>query len=92
MGHGGIHGICEGDPLPAFALTDAAGTVLEVPALSLSLSGAELGIGNRYGASWAERVAKLVSRHGPFRLAFLEAVLRIADWRASRLDTEDPLA
>jgi CRISPR-associated endonuclease/helicase Cas3 len=90
--HGGIHGVCDGDVLSAFALTDANGAVVEVPSLTLSLAVAEMGLGARYGASWAERVAGLRMRHGSFTLAFLEAVLRVADWRASMLPSTDPLA
>jgi CRISPR-associated endonuclease/helicase Cas3 len=89
--HGGIHGVCEGDILPSFDLVDALGRRIEVPALTLSLSAANLGVGARYGASWGERVAGLLDRRGPFTLAFLEAVLRVADCRASKLTTEDPL-
>ncbi|MBI2393743.1 MAG: DEAD/DEAH box helicase [Deltaproteobacteria bacterium] len=89
MRHGGIHGVCEGDVLPAFAFADADGCAAELPSVVLSLAGAELGIGTRYGASWAERVAGLTARHGPFALTFLEAVLRVADVRASKLETED---
>ena len=91
-GAGAIHGILENDRLPAFALTNARGEELDVPSLALSLSAASMGIGARYGASWGERVAGLLRRHGPFTLAFLEAVVRVADWRASRLKTEDPHA
>jgi CRISPR-associated endonuclease/helicase Cas3 len=91
-GGGGIHGVWENDQLPAFALTNAQGEELDVPLLALSLSAASMGIGARYGASWGERAAGLLQRHGPFTLTFLESVIRVADWRASRLETEDPLA
>jgi CRISPR-associated endonuclease/helicase Cas3 len=89
---GDIHGVRDGDDLPSFMLPNVDGKTVAVPALALSLAGAEMGIGPRYGASWGERVAALRSQHGPFTLAFLEAVLRVADWRASELTTEDPLA
>lgn len=89
---GGIHGVCDGDSLPAFALTDGNGRPLDVPPLTLSLAASAMGVGTRYGASWGERVAGLVARNGPFTLTYLEAVLRVADWRASMLSTEEPLA
>lgn len=34
--------------------------------------------------SWQRRVAGLLAAHGPFELAFLEALVRAADWRASQ--------
>lgn len=33
--------------------------------------------------SWTEQVEDLLGRLGPFRLAYLEALVRMADWRAS---------
>lgn len=33
--------------------------------------------------SWQQRVVRLLGEHGYFELAFLEALLRVADWRAS---------
>jgi CRISPR-associated endonuclease/helicase Cas3 len=32
---------------------------------------------------WYQTVGKLLERYGPFRLAYLETIVRIADWRAS---------
>ncbi len=90
--HGGIHGVCDGDVLPSLELADAAGERLALPSLELSLAAAVMGMGARYGASWGERVRGLVGRHGPFALAYLEALVRVADVRASRLDTEDAFA
>lgn len=34
--------------------------------------------------AWQRRVAGLLAEHGPFELAYLEALLRAADWRASQ--------
>lgn len=84
-GHGGIHGVIDGDALASFALTAGGGEGAEhaVPALTLSLGPAAIGIGARYGASWTDRVAGLLAAHGPFALAYLEALVRAADVRAS---------
>lgn len=68
-------GIYDGDQLPAVATP-----LVELPPTRLDLSSMELGANN----SWS--VAALSLRDdpdlGPFRLAFLEAMVRIADWRS----------
>jgi len=76
-------GVRDGDELPACELPDAVGSGLPVPKVTLSLDPMELGLSSRYGASWRERTQLLLERLGPFRLAYLEALLRAADWRAS---------
>jgi CRISPR-associated endonuclease/helicase Cas3 len=84
-----INGVLRNDRLPEVMLTTASGSASKLHPLELSLSLAELGVGTQYGASWAERVVGLLDRHGPFKLAYLEALLRAADVRASvqgRLD------
>jgi CRISPR-associated endonuclease/helicase Cas3 len=55
----------------------------EVPASTMRLSVMELGSSN--GPSWGQRMLTLRDRAdlGPFRLAFLEALVRLADWRVS---------
>lgn len=60
-----------------------------VPELVLDRSIFTLGRGNA-GDSWQTRTARLRDDLGPFRLAFLEALVRVADWRVSaRYDTAD---
>lgn len=71
-------GVWEGkDVLPAL---DFDGEHSDEMALKLALM--EIGLGEQ-GPSWSERVLKLVDEHGPFRLAWLETLVRLADWRAS---------
>ncbi len=90
-GHGGIAGVCDGDEIPPFEIAAADGARVELPPIRVSLALAEMGIDARYGASWADRVTHLIDRHGPTNLAWLEALLRAADWRASQLASEDCL-
>jgi CRISPR-associated endonuclease/helicase Cas3 len=72
-------GIWEGDELPTFDL----GGGQSWPGGKLTLSIMELGEDEKSGASWTERTRTLLGHYGPFRLAWLEALLTIADWRAS---------
>jgi len=39
--------------------------------------------------SWSARTQALLAEHGPFRLAYLEALVRMADWRASAAGREE---
>jgi CRISPR-associated endonuclease/helicase Cas3 len=82
-----IRGIREGDRLPAVVLV--AGEP-PVPEVTLALGPAAVGLSCRTGVSWRERCSGLLDRYGPAALAFLEAILRAADVRASRLTTNDP--
>jgi CRISPR-associated endonuclease/helicase Cas3 len=70
-------GVWEGDMLPAL---DFDGEQSAETRLQLALM--EIGQGEQ-GPSWTERTLKLLEEHGPFRLAWLETLVRLADWRAS---------
>lgn len=89
MDLGAIHGVVDGDVLPDVSLFNAGGERALLPRLSLSLDPAAMGVSATYGSSWVERVRGLLARFGPTQLAALEAVLRVADFRASALTTED---
>jgi CRISPR-associated endonuclease/helicase Cas3 len=73
-------GVWEGDVLPA---VEFDGERSAETRLQLALM--EVGQGEQ-GASWAERTLRLLSEHGPFKLAWLETLVRIADWRASAIE------
>jgi CRISPR-associated endonuclease/helicase Cas3 len=76
-------GVWDGDSLPAVDL----GGGVTTPDVEVSLELMELGLCEAEPfagqASWAERMIRLRDMLGPFRLAYLEAILRAADMRAS---------
>jgi CRISPR-associated endonuclease/helicase Cas3 len=69
------HGIWELDPLPDIDL----GAGVKCPRIELDLTPMQLGGDN----SWTAKALKLLSELGPFKLAYLEALLRAADLKAS---------
>ncbi len=73
-------GIRDGELLPA--VQTPSGTT---PESRLDLAVTELGDGTDGSASWTGMALQLRDRPdlGPFRLAFLEALVRLADWEAS---------
>jgi len=70
-------GIWEGDVLPALEFDGESSQ-----ALTLRLALMEIGLGEQ-GPSWTERALSLLEQCGPFQLAWLETLVRLADWRAS---------
>lgn len=76
----------------ACKLPIASGDLVATPEVTLHLDPMELGLSCRYRPSWRDRMQNLLGRLGPFRLGYLEALLRIADWRASRKAEDDALA
>jgi CRISPR-associated endonuclease/helicase Cas3 len=76
-------GVWDGDRVPGLRIGERE-TSRDVV---LRLDVAELG-GGASGRSWAERTQGLLERYGPFRLAWLEALVRVADWRASAREQE----
>jgi CRISPR-associated endonuclease/helicase Cas3 len=76
-------GVWDGDHLPALSVDGLA-----IPNTELKLDVMEIG-GGATGRSWATRTERLLACYGPFRLAFLEALVRLADWRASELEQGD---
>lgn len=77
-------GIWEGDELPAVELEGGE----RWNGGELNLSVMELGWNDETHESWTERTRELLTRLGPFRLAWTETLLRIADWRASAQERE----
>ena len=85
-------GVWQGDVLPAhgFGVLEIDGEPL--PPTALDLAYMRLGQDELRGDSWLARMVRLRDEPtlGPFRLAFLETVLRVADWRASASETNRP--
>jgi CRISPR-associated endonuclease/helicase Cas3 len=80
-----IRGVRDGDVLPELELVDGHGASFVLPRTTLRLEPAKLGLSSRYGPSWGERVVSLREQYGTFQLAWLEALLRVADVRASQI-------
>lgn len=86
-----LRGVREADTLPALNMWDRNGRLQWMPESILTLEPATMGLSHKTGAGWTERVLGLLHRYGPFTLAWMEALLRAADQRASRIPQPDPL-
>lgn len=74
-----VLGVEEGDVIPA---VDVPGG--QCPQTMVSLDVVRMGRNPRTDQpSWSERSLRLLDELGPFKLGFLEALVRVADWRAS---------
>ena len=71
-------GVQDGDALPGVQCVDEFSSPM-----TLDLSPMEMGEDALGRPSWAARMQDLLGKYGPFRLAYLEALLRMADWRSS---------
>jgi CRISPR-associated endonuclease/helicase Cas3 len=79
LGGDRVRGIKEGERL----LSCSLGGGVDRQEVELSLAAAQLGFRLDGSASWTERVLRLREELGPFRLAYLEMLLRLADESAS---------
>ena len=84
-------GVWDGDVLPAEGSEALEIDSETIPPTALDLAYMRLGEDELRGASWLARTVGLrdAGTLGPFRLAFLETVLRAADWRASAGETDE---
>lgn len=71
-----IHGLEQGStwPIPP---------VLGQPAVKLTVDLGQFGDQANSGPTWTNTVRRLLDRYGPFALAYLETLVRVADWRSS---------
>jgi CRISPR-associated endonuclease/helicase Cas3 len=76
-------GVWDGEELPRIPLPGEV-----IGPIKLDLSFMQIGTGPR-GSSWLSRMLALRDRFGPIWLAYLETLLRVADIRASALETSN---
>jgi CRISPR-associated endonuclease/helicase Cas3 len=67
-------GVRDGDKIPAVALPVGSGPIVLDSKTVLP---------SREYRGWQGRVRQLLAKHGPFLVAYLEGLVRVADWRAS---------
>jgi CRISPR-associated endonuclease/helicase Cas3 len=71
-------GVQDGDLLPQLRCGEEVSN-----SITLDLGPMEMGEDEYGRPSWSARTQALLAKYGPFRLAYLEALIRMADWRAS---------
>mgnify|MGYP002408828339 CR=1 FL=1 len=78
-------GVWEGEKIPAQAPQVDLGGGVTLSSIPMQLDIMELGLTQNNQKSWAERMLALLNGHemGPFRLAYLEALIAACDRRAS---------
>lgn len=76
---GRLFGLTDGEQLELYQLPPVL-PGLDVPA-TLSVDLSEFSLGGE--ASWTREALGLLDEHGPFVLAYLELLVRMADWRSS---------
>ncbi|QDV20613.1 CRISPR-associated nuclease/helicase Cas3 [Gimesia panareensis] len=78
-------GIWQHDELPHVEIGNELGEVSEALSLDLSLMqlGEYIDQQGQPRASWLTRALQLREAYGPFKLAYLETLVRVADWRGS---------
>ena len=79
-----MRGVCHGDRIPGNGSDTIPFDAEGAPAVTLDLGYMKLGDDAERGPSWLSRMTALRDRLGPFRLAYLETLLRVADMRASK--------
>jgi CRISPR-associated endonuclease/helicase Cas3 len=80
-----VRGVRDSDELPQLVLATPTGQEFQLPQVTLRLDPVRLGLSKCYGPSWMERVLDLRNCYGDFQLAWLEALIRAADVRASQI-------
>ncbi|SFK06084.1 CRISPR-associated endonuclease/helicase Cas3 [Desulfomicrobium apsheronum] len=86
-----IRGVMDGATLPSIPLYTKEQELSEVRECCLDLAPSAAGLNPHTGLGWTERILNLLVTIGHFNMAWLEAIMRAADQRASTRVIKDPL-